>query len=107
MIYHDNRRPVCELMTLLSQVDVLLTPHGFQSILLLFLPPSAMIFEIFPNHYYKQVYKVIANSIGVGHGHVTSKTSSSFYSFFFSAISPEICMKNILCRVIARWQNVK
>jgi hypothetical protein len=64
MIYHDNARPPCTLIAQISDSDIFLTIHGFQSIFLLFLPIPSILFEIFPHYYYKRVYKVISNSIG-------------------------------------------
>jgi len=38
VLVHSSARSPCELAHLLHNVDVLVTPHGFQSMLLLFLP---------------------------------------------------------------------
>ena len=46
VVMHKKDRSPCELTHLLSSVDVLLTPHGFQSMLLLFLPRPAVLFEV-------------------------------------------------------------
>lgn len=56
VLMHSNRRSPCELAHLLHNVDVFLTPHGFQSMLLLFLPRPAILFEVFPYKYYKRGY---------------------------------------------------
>lgn len=43
---HKKDRSPCELTHIFNGVDVLLTPHGFQSMLLLFLPKPAVLFEV-------------------------------------------------------------
>lgn len=125
VILHSNDRPACELLALLGQTDLLLTAHGFQSMLFLFLPIPAMIFEIFPHHYYKQVYRQIAHSygrrellylcamiviflsVGIVHGYVIAEPVNHWYSWLFSIISHQQCMKLLLCRAVARSQNLR
>lgn len=58
-------RPVCELAHRLHTVDVLVTPHGFQAMLLLFLPRPAILFELFPFRYYKDCYTKLSEDYGV------------------------------------------
>jgi len=53
---HKTSRSPCTLMHHLYNTDILLTPHGFQSMLLLFLPRPGLMFEIFPEKYYKRGY---------------------------------------------------
>jgi hypothetical protein len=48
VVIHDQQRSPCELAHILSSADVLLTPHGFQSMLLLFMPLTSLIFEVYP-----------------------------------------------------------
>lgn len=43
---HVPDRSPCELAHKLHDVDVLITSHGFQSMLLLFLPRPSLIFEV-------------------------------------------------------------
>lgn len=52
------------LMHHLYNADVLVTPHGFQSMLLLFLPRPAVIFEVFPYRYYKRGYGPFGGEYG-------------------------------------------
>jgi hypothetical protein len=52
----------------LADADLLVTPHGFQSMLLLFLPRPALIFEIFPYRYYKRGYGPFGQEYGKRHG---------------------------------------
>lgn len=61
---HKKDRSPCELAHLLSGVDVLLTPHGFQSMLLLFLPRPAVLFEVFPYRYFKRGYGPLSAEYG-------------------------------------------
>ena len=56
ILMHKTSRSPCTLMHHLYNTDILLTPHGFQSMLLLFLPRPGLMFEIFPEKYYKRGY---------------------------------------------------
>lgn len=61
---HDNVRSPCVLQQMIFNADVLLTPHGFQSMLLMFLPLPALMFEVFPYRYFKRGYGPFANEYG-------------------------------------------
>jgi hypothetical protein len=64
VLMHSSQRSPCELAHILQDVDVLLTPHGFQSMLLLFLPRPSLLFEIFPYKYYKRGYGPFSGEYG-------------------------------------------
>jgi hypothetical protein len=64
VVMHSSQRSPCELAHLLHDTDVLLTPHGFQSMLLLFLPRPAVLFEVFPFKYYKRGYGPLSKEYG-------------------------------------------
>ena len=66
----------CELAHRLHNVDVMVTPHGFQSMLLLFLPRPALLFEVFPYRYYKRGYGPLSDEFGVRHHGVMSPASA-------------------------------
>ena len=51
-------------MHMLYNADVLVTAHGFQSMLLLFLPLPALLFEIFPYKYYSRDNVLLASEYG-------------------------------------------
>lgn len=65
VLMHSSTRSPCELAHHLYNTDVLVTPHGFQSMLLLFLPRPALLFEIFPYRYYKRGYGPFGNEYGM------------------------------------------
>jgi hypothetical protein len=64
VIMHVTSRSPCVLMHMLYNADILVTPHGFQSMLLLFLPRPALIFEIFPYRYFKRGYGPFGREYG-------------------------------------------
>lgn len=55
VLMHTSNKSPCELYRSLHDADVLVTPHGFQSMLVLFLPPSAILFEV----QYIQIVKLL------------------------------------------------
>lgn len=48
----------------LYNADVLVTAHGFQSMLLLFLPQPSLLFEIYPYRYFKPAYGPLSREYG-------------------------------------------
>jgi hypothetical protein len=54
LLMHSEKRSACDLIGTLSQTIVFVTPHGFQSLLLLFQPLRSILVEVFPNGYLKQ-----------------------------------------------------
>lgn len=64
VLMHSSERSPCELAHMLNDVDVLVTPHGFQSMLLLFLPRPALLFEVFPYRYWKRGYGPLSKEYG-------------------------------------------
>lgn len=85
VIHKQNRSP-CDLAMWLRGTDVLVTPHGFQSMLLLFLSVNtkvfstdmksqqsltgepvrpSVLFEIFPYRYFKRAYGPLSKELGL------------------------------------------
>jgi hypothetical protein len=121
---HSSKRSPCELSHLLHNVDILLTPHGFQSMLLLFLPRPAILFEIFPYKYYKRGYGPLSGEYGKHIlifpyvAHVSSSISGIIHSgvmspatlwhtrYLLRYIKTAVCMQWKHCRGYARNQDV-
>ena len=104
---HDEMRHPCDLWHILRDTDLLLTPHGFQSILLIFMPPGSAIFELFPYKYWKDGYRPFANEYGVHHGWSQSQHATTWFrQFVLSFISQEFCMRWSKCREYARRDDV-
>ena len=119
---------------ILRDTDVLITPHGFQSMLLIFMPPSSLIFEVFPYRYHKVGYasfgrgKIIdyllylvytyisitwltihlasIEEYGLIYDYSVSKPTRWDTAFFLSFIETPNCMLSKSCRGYARNQNV-
>ena len=88
---------------------MLLTPHGFQAMLLLFLPIPALYIENFPYPYHRIVYQQLANNIGVYSAAVSSPSMNPFVKCFITTtgiISVETCNKYYLCRNFVGNQDV-
>ena len=49
VIMHSETRHPCVIWSMLRSIDVLITPHGFQSILLIFMRRGSAIFEVNPS----------------------------------------------------------
>eukprot|EP00752_Nemacystus_decipiens_P012453 g11034.t1 len=102
---HDSDRPPCELVATVGRVDVLLTAHGFQSMLGLFMRPGSLLFEVFPHKYFKAGYAPMAEGLGVRHAFSMSRSLRPLMGF--SHPSTETCMKWYVCRWYARGSDVE
>lgn len=106
VLMHRRDRSPCELAHLLNNVDVLLTPHGFQSMLLLFLPRPALLFEIFPYRYFKRGYGPFGAEYGVHHYGVMSPPLVWYSRYILHLASTKWCMNSKTCRGYARSSDV-
>jgi hypothetical protein len=114
LVVHSSARGVCRLTHLLHNVDVLVTPHGFQSMLVLFLPLPAILFEVFPFRYHRNVYRKLSEDLGMAYGMANSPPLSWSARLGLSLLSPvrnkhgryEFLSACLLCRRLARSQNV-
>lgn len=59
----------CQLVEILSRIDVLITPHGFQNTLLMYLPVASILVEVYPRFYFTPVcYGGIQTILRYTHG---------------------------------------
>ncbi|CAN0045467.1 unnamed protein product, partial [Phaeothamnion confervicola] len=107
VMLHSNARHPCELVQRLHEVDVLVTPHGFQSMMILFLQPGAVLFELYPYKYYKLGYKALAPATGVRYEFAMSEPQTLRHKLLLHYISTERCMSFYFCRSFARSDNVR
>ena len=107
VLMHAKDRSPCELALALHDADVLLTPHGFQSMLLLFLPRPALLFEVFPYKYYKRGYGPLGREYGVIHAGVMSPPQSWHAGLLLGLLDTAACMLGKQCRNYARGDNVR
>ena len=115
-IIHTNDYPPCLLMESISSSTAIITPHGFQSTLLLFQPINSIFIEIFPKWFYKPF---VYGSIQAGYRHLNISRSylceqSKSYSYIISTLAyifgdnnNHKCGGWMLCRYIAKGQDVE
>lgn len=106
IVTHDKHRTPCSLMERLFDTDVLLTAHGFQSMLLLFLPLPSLLFEVYPYKYFKQAYSPLSREFGVRHGNVMSPAVSNLNALLLHGLTTKTCMEYKYCRVFSRADDV-
>ncbi|CAM9574664.1 unnamed protein product [Sphacelaria rigidula] len=105
IMVHDHDRHPCEVIEKLAGVDVLVTAHGFQSMLALFMRPGSLIFEVFPHKYFKAGYAPMAEGLGVRHAY--SESRSRMWFLGYNHPSTSTCMNWYWCRWYARQSNVE
>ena len=106
VVTHHERLPPCRLARCLGRAEALVTPHGFQSMLYLFLPPKALLYEVFPHRYYKHGYKRAALEWGVSHGMTLSLPRSAASRIISAGFTTGGCMSMFYCRYLARKGDV-
>jgi hypothetical protein len=97
MVMHREEADPCSIWASLWNVDLLLTPHGFQSILLLFMPKGSAIFEVFPYKYWKEGYRPFANEYGLWHGWSQNKRATTWYRDFVLSFISQVCGWGVYC----------
>lgn len=118
VVVHSQSRPICELLSIISQASILISSHGFQSILLLFQPSKSSLVEVHPSSYFKpDVYgwmqlgiRSVAR-IPRGYFAIESTPKTWFMSFLRQVLfglhfSSDFCLRYTICRYISRKQNV-
>jgi len=107
VVHSESIRP-CELVQLFSKVAALLTPHGFQEILILFMKPGSVVFEIFPPGYTRSMYKNLAASYGVRYGSAISASCKENWAVTeMLKLASLLGLKGAMYRHIARSQDVQ
>ena len=106
-ILHKDETPACELAAQLADADIFVTPHGFQSMLLLLLPPQALVFELYPHLYFKPGYQPLAQSMGLRHAYSTSPPNNAWVRGLARLMTTETCMAWKLCRRFVRKSDVE
>ena len=106
VVTHHDSFPPCALRRCLARADALVTPHGFQSMLYLFLPARAHVHEAFPHRYYKHGYKRAALEWGVSYGFSMSPPRSWLSRLISRLFTTDACMRMYYCRFLARKGDV-
>lgn len=106
VVMHDDDNPPCLLYHCLTNAELLITPHGFQSMLTMFLPTRAYMFEIFPSRYHWTGYKTLGLMFGVRHVWVESRPLTIFGHVLSAALTTKRCMASYLCRYLVRKSDV-
>ena len=106
VVMHDDDNPPCLLYNCLKRTELLITPHGFQSMLTMFLPKQAYMFEIFPSRYRWTGYKALGLMFGVRHLWVESQPSTIFGRVLSTAFTTKRCMASYFCRYLVRKSDV-
>jgi hypothetical protein len=107
VLMHREDRAPCALARALQYTDVLLTPHGFQSMLLLLLPRPAILFEVFPYRYFKRGYGPLSKEYGVVHGGIMSPPTTQLARLLLHMVPTKMCFRFKHCRSMARGDNVR
>ena len=106
VVTHHEALPPCLLKRCLGNADVLVTPHGFQSMLYLLLKPGSLMYEVFPHRYYKHGYKRAALEWGVSYGFSMSPPRSLLSRLISQLFTTDACMRMYYCRFLARKGDV-
>eukprot|EP01041_Mallomonas_annulata_P008561 gene8561-17659_t len=115
VITHNDLRAPCELIETMRSATVLLTPHGFQSMMLLFQPEASIFIEVHPYmyfmpHYFGTIQSSLRQYGDIQRSYLTTESISHSWvlSFLntFGIINNVKCAHSSVCRYIARLQDV-
>ena len=117
-ISHSDDLSPCAVINRVRTATVLITPHGFQSVLLLFQPLSSLLVEIHPAFYFKQEvygfiqaglrqnFKLARSYLAEESLPVHFATTSAAHIIRSLGFTTHDCLHNSICRNIARRQDV-
>jgi hypothetical protein len=109
VLRYSDALPADQVARAFQGADVLLTAHGFQCVGLLFMKPGSLLIELFPFNYFKIDYKYLASEVGIQHHWLQARTPHSrALSLRLLSLLPQwLCMRSVLCRRVARADNVR
>jgi len=73
LLNHQENRPICDVVAVLTDADALITPHGFSGMLAGFLPPESLLVEIMPYRFGDPTYGRLASACNLQYMHVVSE----------------------------------
>ena len=113
IVYHSDERAPCELVALIQKATVLLSSHGFQSMLLLFQPTDSLLVEVFPKYYFRpKVYGRIQLGLRANTGiardllSFESGVASSTLTTWLGPLLSKCVPYSPICRHLLRDQDV-
>ena len=106
VLTHDEKNPPCLLSKCVGSASLVLTPHGFQSMLAIFMSENALLYEVFPSRYYKHGYKRFALEFNLAHGYSQSKPVGFVSNVIARFFTTDGCMKMYYCRYLSRKASV-
>jgi len=106
VLTHDEKNPPCLLSKCVGSASLVLTPHGFQSMLAVFMSENALLYEAFPSRYYKHGYKRLALEFNLAYGYSQSKPVGFVSKLIAKFFTTDACMKMYYCRYLSRKASV-
>lgn len=100
--YHSDNDDACKMKQLLSDADIVVTPHGFQSTSLIFMRKNSILIEFFNYKYYKETYYNMAKQYGIHYLMLQNTHPTSLSRWMLMLVSQYDCMNSKSCRSFAR-----
>ena len=119
ILTHSEEMSPCEVINSVRTATVFVTPHGFQSVLLLFQPLSSVIVEVHPSYYFKQeVYGFVQagfrQNFDIARSYIAEESVPTHWTMKYIKNALQMCgymthecMHSSVCRNIARRQDVQ
>lgn len=118
ILSHSEVMSPCGVINSVRTATVFVTPHGFQSVLLLFQPLSSVIVEVHPSYYFKQeVYGFVQagfrQNFDIARSYIAEESIPTHWTMKYIKNALQMCgymthecMHSSVCRNIARRQDV-
>jgi hypothetical protein len=119
ILSHSEKMSPCEVINSVRTATVFVTPHGFQSVLLLFQPLSSVIVEVHPSFYLKQeVYGFVQagfrQNFDIARSYIAEESVPTHWTMKYIKNALQMCgytthecIHSSVCRNIARRQDVQ
>jgi uncharacterized membrane protein len=95
----------------LSNIDILITPHGAQETSIVFMPHCGQVLEILPeNYYYANFFGTLAATAGLGHLVLYVAQNATEKNYWMNSRNPDFCLSKRMVQtgveqLVVQWQS--
>lgn len=111
LVVHDQQRSPCDLVNMMQSTTALLTTHGFQSTMLLFLPDESVLAEVHTNsaffpHHFGQLQLAFRQRFGDKRSYLAEESvATSWLGKILEVVFGSSCENVKTCRSLAKRQD--
>jgi hypothetical protein len=106
-----ERKALKQQVETLSNIDILITPHGAQETSIVFMPHCGQVLEILPeNYYYANFFGTLAATAGLGHLVLYVAQNATEKNYWMNSRNPDFCLSKRMVQtgveqLVVQWQS--